>query len=209
MVGQFLFKLVLDSLFPLFCIGCKSHNEIFCENCLSRLSTNPDWINIDGLNIWSAFSYSKAVHREIIQQWKYPGDKRLLATLAHKFKPPSFSPDHIIVPIPLHRKRIVERGFNQAYQLAEVISEQLNLDLADIIKRNKYTKQQAKLEKTQRAKNVQNAFTLKPGVDIPNKVILVDDVVTTGSTILECTRILQKAGVSEIVGITLFRKELS
>lgn len=112
-----------------------------------------------------------------------------------------------LVPIPLHAKRLKKRGYNHAELLAEGLSEKLNLKLFDYLQRIKETKSQFGLKLKERKENLKNAFTIIPNILIaqhPN-VLLIDDILTTGSTLLEAARILKKNGAKKVYGLTLAR----
>lgn len=114
----------------------------------------------------------------------------------------------VLVPIPLHYGRLWNRGFNQAQLLAKVVSRLLGIDLVIPLTRVRCTAPQFSLSKGLRKDNVKDAFVLKSGRRgmIENKiVILVDDVVATGSTIEECARILKQDGAKEIWALVLAR----
>ncbi|MCX7872699.1 MAG: ComF family protein [Verrucomicrobiae bacterium] len=113
-----------------------------------------------------------------------------------------------IVPVPLHFARKNERGFNQAERLSLRLSQALNIPMnVSILKRVKYTETQTALERRKRGENVKNAFTLKKkSLNINNlRVILVDDVMTTGATVNECAKTLRKGGASAVFVLTLAR----
>lgn len=105
----------------------------------------------------------------------------------------------MIIPVPLHRLRLFERGFNQAYELGANISKQLNVPLlATALRRHRNTRAQSGLDRKQRRKNLNNAFYWA-GIAKPSGYIaLVDDVMTTGATVTECTRVLKTAGAKRV-----------
>lgn len=110
-----------------------------------------------------------------------------------------------IIPIPLHKVKYKERGYNQAYHIAKGISSNLQIPV-DIksLQREKYTSTQTKLNKSERKSNVKNVFCVYDNSEISNKnVLLIDDVVTTGATTLECARILKNNGANEIYLATI------
>jgi len=110
-----------------------------------------------------------------------------------------------IVPIPIHFAKNRERGFNQSDIIAKTISNELNLKFADnILYRNKYTITQTLLSKSERIKNVENVFSIKNNADIYNKsLLLIDDVLTTGSTLNNAAEILVKYGASRVGAATI------
>lgn len=114
-----------------------------------------------------------------------------------------------LVPIPLHPKRLKKRGYNHAELLAKGLSEKLNLPMIEILQRTKETKSQFGLTLKERKENIQNAFirnTKYPSATLrASNVFLVDDILTTGSTLLEAARILKKNGVKKVWGLTLAR----
>lgn len=117
------------------------------------------------------------------------------------------SPD-AFVPVPLHRSKQRKRGFNQAELLANGIGRELKIPvLSQVLCRNKKTLPQKELNDRDRLKNLFQAFSLSPNqknslINL-NKIILVDDIYTTGSTIEACSRVLKRAGVKEVYFISL------
>ncbi len=111
----------------------------------------------------------------------------------------------VLVPVPLHKKKQRIRGFNQAEVLAEVLSKELQIPMAgNWLFRNRDTLPQKELNDTERRKNLMNAFEMdKEKISPVNKVMLVDDIYTTGSTIEACARVLYEAGVKEVYFISI------
>jgi len=149
---------------------------------------------------------------ESIQRFKYNSETHLTSSLggllsnfAREWIP---NPkDFLIVPVPLHRSRLRERGFNQSLLLARVLSSDLGtpLDYLSLI-RKRNTRAQTGLKKEERKKNVKDAFSITYPLIIKNKkIILVDDVFTTGYTLNECSRTLKKSGATTIICLTLAR----
>jgi ComF family protein len=105
----------------------------------------------------------------------------------------------VLIPVPLHRWRLLKRGFNQAFELAEYMSRMLGIRLdATSLKRNRYTRAQSGLSRTQRLRNVRGAFHWQADHRACRHVVLVDDVMTTGTTVIECTRVLLNAGARRV-----------
>jgi len=105
----------------------------------------------------------------------------------------------MLVPVPLHNLRMIKRGFNQAYELGSYISRMLDIQIfASALRRHRNTGAQSGLSRKQRRKNVRGAFYWH-GLQKPARhVALVDDVMTTGTTVTECTRVLKKAGAKRV-----------
>lgn len=102
-----------------------------------------------------------------------------------------------IAPVPLHWSRRMWRGFNQSGLLASELAGACELPFENLLRRRKHTKMQAHLPRAKRAENVRGAFAARRG-EMPDGVLLIDDVVTTGSTVIECARTLRGAGVRRV-----------
>ena len=111
----------------------------------------------------------------------------------------------VIVPIPITKKRKRERGYNQSYHLALGISEATGIPIADkAVERTVYNGSQTRLRGYERRENVENAFALRNAKKIKDKhVLIIDDVVTTGSTIMECGKELLKGGAKALSVLSL------
>ncbi|MBD3328531.1 ComF family protein, partial [Candidatus Peregrinibacteria bacterium] len=108
---------------------------------------------------------------------------------------------YTIVPVPLHKKRLRFRGYNQA----EILAKQLGDPQTNIMKRIKYSKPQMELSAEARKNNVKNAFACLEQNKNDNPVLLVDDVATTLSTLNECAKVLKSAGYKKVYAICLAR----
>lgn len=155
--------------------------------------------------------------RELIQLLKYQHVRpaasvlgRMLAEAMTKLKSVTDSSHMLVIPVPLHRRRLRERGFNHceliakaALKLASV--EQLSMDTS-LLKRRRETQSQTGLTRHQRRENVRAAFVVeKSAVVAGRSVLLVDDVFTTGTTVSECARTLLRAGASNVFVATVAR----
>ncbi len=148
--------------------------------------------------------------QKILHQLKYSGKSRLgyiigqrLAVLVDKNY---FQGMEWLVPVPLHHTRFRERGYNQSFYIAKGLQPSLNIPIqTKIIKRRKRTKTQTKLTREERSKNVENIFSVLKSKksDLANRrILMVDDVYTTGATADECARILMEAGAAEVKVLT-------
>jgi ComF family protein len=137
------------------------------------------------------FKYGRQIHlRHLVARWLCAAldDERLSS---RKFD--------IIVPVPLHPARQRERGFNQASLLAQLLSAQLPIPCKPLLKRIRYTTTQTALDRAERMENLHNAFRLRKNADVRGlQVLLVDDVLTTGSTLSECASVLKRAGALSV-----------
>lgn len=113
----------------------------------------------------------------------------------------------LIVPVPLHRFRLRQRGFNQAVLLGNTLSRHLSLPLLpDALARTRHTEPQIKLAATERRSNVKGAFAVKKPDRIAGKrILLLDDIMTTGSTLDECAKELKNAGAEAVIAVTIAR----
>jgi ComF family protein len=145
--------------------------------------------------------------KEIIHALKYERRRSIAAPLGALMRATGarlLQDADLVVPVPLHPRREYERGFNQAEDLAM----HLGPPVARLLKRTRHTQSQIDLPKHQRQQNVKGAFDIAaPGsrLPVPDIVVLVDDVSTTGSTLDACARVLKRAGVKEVRALTAAR----
>jgi ComF family protein len=149
-------------------------------------------------------------YRELIHRFKYgkkiPLGRRLGQRLGETInEDSSFLKSDFLIPVPLHKSRYRERGFNQSDIVAEGISKITGLSvLKNVLKRKKNTKDQTDFSREQREENVRGAFVVaEPEMINGKKIILVDDVITTGATLSECARMLKQAGAQKVLGMTI------
>jgi len=156
--------------------------------------------------MWSFGPYEGRL-RVAISLFKYQGIKRLARPLSEFILKMHIPNVDIIIPVPLHIKRLRERGFNQSALIARYIAKKIGvrLDLDSLI-RVRLTKPQVGLSASDRIKNIKGAFKVKREKFIANRnILLVDDVITTGSTMKECAMELRRAGASRVYCISLAR----
>ncbi len=112
-----------------------------------------------------------------------------------------------IVPVPLHLFRYIRRGFNQSEYFSESLSRMWSVKVMPCLIRRRHTRPQSLLPLKERAKNVRGAFAVKKNTVLSGKrIVLVDDVLTTGATIKECSRVLKEAGAGEVYVLTIARR---
>ena len=105
----------------------------------------------------------------------------------------------MLIPVPLHRTRLRERGYNQAVELARPFARSLGIPVRhDLLVRAKATPPQTGLDAKARRRNLRDAFAVAPGTQLPTHIALFDDVMTTGATLRECARVLRQAGVQRV-----------
>ena len=110
-----------------------------------------------------------------------------------------------IVPVPIHRSRRRKRGFNQAEILAEILGKKLGIPVEpELLKRNRKTVPQKELSPSERLKNLTGAFLAESLPDDKKRILLVDDIYTTGSTLEACARVLKNAGAEVVYFVVIF-----
>ena len=181
-----------------YCLECKSFlsTKITCPLCRKR--TVPIF----------SLGYFDAGLKTIIYDLKFGGLKPLGRPLGVKLASIIDRSDlalHIraIVPVPLHPSIIAERGFNQAEEIASGLSAGLGRPcLANLLMTTRKTKQQSKLSGSEREQNVYGAFAVRDKEHFPvgETLLLVDDVTTTGATLMENIRVLREAGAGQVIG---------
>ena len=194
---------------PPFCETCSepfpgSITERFsCANCAHRV-----------LHFQSAVAAyrSRGVVRKMIHEFKYEGQVHLRHPVAGWLSETLADPRlngrrfDLVVPVPLHPARKRERGFNQAELLAELFSARARLTLGDALERIRYTTTQTVFDRAERMENLHNAFRLRKKANVRGlRVLLIDDVLTTGSTLSECARVLKAGGALSVHAATAAR----
>ena len=213
---------ILDLLFPVQCLGCGREKNFICPDCLLKIPHNYPIIypkNSPLLGLLIVGSYKDPLLKSAIHKYKYNFIKDLTKPLAglmiKKLNDcPWFKENNtLLIPVPLHKKRLRWRGFNQSELLCLEISKSLNIPLINnFLVRTKHNLAQVKIKNTEQRKiNVKNTFQINSQNQsasrrIKNKIIiLVDDVLTTGATLKECAKTLKKSGAKEIWGLVLAR----
>ena len=155
---------------------------------------------------------SRGVVRKLLHEFKY-GQQRhlkypLAAWLAEALDDPRLRDRRFdaIVPVPLHPARERQRGFNQARLLAQLLTDEAAVPLRDVLERVRYTTTQTAHDRAERMRNLQDAFRLRKNADVRGwRVLLIDDVLTTGSTLSECARVLKTGGAISVYAATAAR----
>lgn len=154
----------------------------------------------------SALVYNERLH-DVVYLFKYKGKLDMAEPfgkmMADVLK--SWNPDvDVIIPVPMHPERLAQRGYNQAYLLARVVSRISRLPLREDLVRIKHTSVQAKLDKLERFDNMKGAFCIKGGEKICcDNVLLIDDILTTGATADAASSILKAGGAHKVYVLTL------
>lgn len=229
---------LLDVFFPIHCIHCKKEGSWLCERCFYQIKVTNEQVCgvcekmitpdgrtcqackkknlLDGLVVATSYnekSISRAIH---LYKYNFISDLHtalgdFLVSVLRKTDVPLAE---MIIPVPLHPRRLRWRGFNQSSLLAKQISLHLlpgaTLTVDEtILVRNRYTAPQMGIrDYKNRQQNIAGAFSVLNTENIKGKtILLVDDVATTGSTIFQCAKVLKDAGASEVFAIVIARQE--
>jgi len=228
-------RMIIDWLFPQKCLGCGKEGSFLCDACFVQIVTKRFQVcpvckktsyqgrvhkekcarktHLDGLMVAASYHENPFLEKAIKQfKYKYStdlGDKLSLLMVKVLRENHMTGREWVLVPIPLHKKREAWRGFNQADILACGIARYTSQIVFPILWRKKHTKQQARLTRAERIKNMKDAFDiLQPvGLTQPDglKIVIIDDVSSTLSTLEEAAKVLKKNGMREVFGLVLAR----
>lgn len=209
--------IILNIVFPTHCIACGKNDSDLCDSCMSLFPEpgrkSPEWI-------FPIYDYRHIPVKKAIWLLKYKSKKKFAAIFANvlygriieelselsiinNFQKP------ILIPIPLAKKRMRERGYNQTELICKELAkldknENFSLENNVLIK-TKDGEHQAYIENRQkRMENILNSFSIKNQQIIENRnIVLIDDVITTGATLSEAKRTLRKSGAKKIIAFTI------
>ena len=208
---------VFDALFPRFCLSCKEEGGVLCEGCTSDFC---DLLKYEGGEHIASFAYGNPVIRDLIKTWKYHFDQsawrelRKLATptlegLRNLIKEEGIG---AVTFVPLSRRRLCERGFNQAELIARWLSKECHVPVVALLDRRESVGHQAEKTDEERAEAMKESpFILKYFSNTPiyggkggiGNVLIVDDVWTTGSTLKAAEKTLLGGDVDRVFFYTL------
>lgn len=223
-------KLAVDSFFPQRCVGCGKVGDFLCADCCRKLpvilpplcprcgrpgasgivcpACRQRQTEIDGIR--SPFYFGEVI-REAIHRLKYRNLKAIslrLAELLADYLESNSLPGEILVPVPLHPRRLRERGYNQSGLLARELGKLISLPvIEDRLIRVKEVRSQVRASSVEeRRQNVIDAFVCRDGKVNGKEVILIDDVCTSGATLESCAAALKAEGAVSVWGLTLARE---
>lgn len=215
---------LLDFIFPKKCVGCRRYGGYICQDCMVVVRfaqpicpicqraaiggrTHPGCASkygLDGLIVGCCYNGPvKSAIRLVKYRWHFDVAKVLVDIASEniwKFKMPTH---YVLVPIPLHVSRQRWRGFNQAEKICEILEKKFGVRYQRLLKRSVATRTQVGLSRDERKKNIKGAFEVVGQIEKGMRIILVDDVFTTGSTMSEACRVLKAAGAGEVWGMAV------
>jgi ComF family protein len=213
---------LLDLALPASCSGCAAEGTVLCPRCRRclevRLALPPGVplglpaampVPLAQLEWCAPFS---GVARVSLHRLKYSGERRLAAPLADAMSArweAAGAGGEMLVPVPVHAERARRRGYDQAFLLASAVSDRLHVPWQASLERTRHTTPQFELGRRDRRTNVSGAFALRAGMGPAVKSrwpILIDDVVTTGSTLVACAEALYDAGAIAVSALTVARE---
>lgn len=205
---------VLDLLFPRKCIFCNKllnpGEHDLCDECAgSAPEFGSSDEEIPGITRWTAvWSYEDMVRKALLD-YKFNGKQHYSAifgrALADKITGEFPGQYDLITYVPVSFRRKLKRGYDQVHLLAKAVARELGKKPASTLKKIRHNRAQSSLEDRRlRSQNVKGVYTVKdPGLIAGKSILLIDDIITTGSTIAECARVLLAAGAAEVLCIAV------
>lgn len=209
---QAIWRVIVETLFPAFCLGCRVEGLFLCDACLSTLRQSDGIFQKDAAcfaldGVLAACSYDEnPLLQRSIHALKYEFVRDLATPLGSLLADalPDMH-DVVLCPVPLHVRRRRWRGFNQAHLLAEETGRKTGLPVRKLLRRTRFARPQMELTRLERLRNVQESFEIAEETTHIPVVVLVDDVATTLATLEACATVLKRAGVPRVYGIVLAR----
>lgn len=200
----------VDMVFPPRCLHCGRVDTWWCDMCHQALGNLPIEVvslKVSGIAQVVTTSVHDGICQDAIQGLKYHGQQGLSVTLGQRLvrvlTQMSWTFD-MIIPVPIHTTRIAERGYNHSKYLGDVIHHDLGIELVDdALIKTQATRPQVGLTRAERLVNLEGVFDVDNSRIRGRRVLLVDDVTTTGATLGECAKVLRTNGVTEVYAITV------
>lgn len=214
MGGMFLQKIlqhIRDAVFPQQCVYCGTFDTVLCKQCAtSALHIQQQQFSLSDntvVAIHTLGQYAHPVWRKIVKDLKFSGVKSAGLILGELLAEQFPLKNAVVIPIPLHKRRLRERGYNQAELIAQAYAKRLNLPVQHLITRSKITKAQSVLQAQDRLPNMNQAFSVSSRTYVPpnTPIILVDDVITSGATILAAIQTIEDLQPARIDVIAIAR----
>jgi competence protein ComFC len=197
---------ILDLVYPPKCLTCGAMAEPFCAACAAAIAPAEDLVPPGAILDIRSAGYHEGPLREAVLRLKFGRKLALVTPLAELLGDSvdrEWRPD-ALVPVPDHWTRRLGRGYNQAELLARQLGRLLETPVEIALRRVRHTGQQIGHGAVERSQRLRGAFDLHPKASVSGRrVLLVDDVWTTGATLGECSTVLQQAGASAVYAVTV------
>lgn len=197
---------ILDLFFPKKCLECKKEGKYICDSCIKKVGPG-GWTT---KTTYSIFRYEGVIRKGVIAlKYKYSTEvaKELANLCVRRLKTINLpSKNCHLVPIPLHWHKENLRGFNQSEEVGKKVAIGMGWKfIPDLLIKVKSTKSQVELKGNDRTKNLSGAFSINPKYSLSGlkTIVIFDDVLTTGSTLLEASEVLRESGIKRVFCLTV------
>jgi len=217
--------LIVDIIFPCFCVNCNKIDTLLCNKCFEEIEfyLNYPTISIKELyfdEVIIACKYS-SVSKKLIHEFKYKSVVNIKNVIAQIiYRSTNFPNLEIIIPVPIHKKKYNQRGFNQTEEISIELAKLSHIPTYNFLSKTKETQSQMSIQnREKRLSNLSKTFSINKNVEnnlrelyasknisFPKTAILIDDVLTTGSTLNECAKVLKNYGFEKVIGIVFASK---
>ncbi len=179
-----------------------------CAGCRLRLRwLGPDAVTVAGVRAWAPVAYEGPA-RALVRALKFRGAAGVAEAMAAQMAaaaPTSMLEGTVLVPVPLHTVRLRQRGFNQAERLAASMARRTGLPCVSCLERRGGGAPQVGRPRVERLTAVRDSIAVGPDLDAPRRALLVDDVITTGGTVLACASVLRAGGTRDVAALAYAR----
>lgn len=186
---------IIDWIYPKKCLGCGAIGRYFCLNCQRGIGWRGESLEYQG------------IVRRAIKEIKYRGTYDLVAELVEIWAPKRPENEILVTSVPMWRGKRIKRGYNQAELIAKEVARRWGVEYRELLIRRRETRPMYGLDRKSRRLNVDNAFSIITNDQLTitkdQKVILIDDVWTSGATMRECVQVLKQAGWEKVFPMAL------
>lgn len=218
---------ILDLVFPKSCLGCGTEGAYICSDCVAKVKlAKPicaycEKASIDGFThvkcrkklgldgLTSVWEYEGVIRKAVLAlKYKYATDvgDELIRWLTDSLKKLVLPLTLCLVPVPMYWYKQNTRGFNQSVEMGRALASEMKWKfMPDLLIKKKSTTSQAQLSGEARRQNLKGVFVVDSRFEAPDSILLFDDVFTTGSTLREAAKVLKRAGVAKVWGLTIAR----